>query len=297
MIQFEPDIPKTELPCNTSFVSTLPPGSAIRRIAFVAAHTAAPEVLLELPAPIQRRAILVHGDPDRSEATAGDLSVLTIPVEHRETLPGTECDLLVSMRKWVDAASHVDASPSLTMTFQGAHVCWTQGRLAILAPPGRLEAVQKALIEVSFFEAELRDIERTLGEVWPHLEADMPHAFEFEVRSISKRKQLSQRFQQILLIRARLARIGPHIHCPHLHPPTLASQIGERLRERTRMLHRHESLGEQIEVFERVYEMCGQRASDFMLARTGHTLEWIIIVLLLTQLLLSGFELLTNMGP
>ena len=31
-------------------------------------------------------------------------------------------------------------------------------------------------------------------------------------------------------------------------------------------------LGEQIEVFERVYELCGQRASDFMLTRSGNLL-------------------------
>jgi hypothetical protein len=183
------------------------------------------------------------------------------------------------------------------MTFQGAQICWRRARCAILAQADRLEAIRKALIEVSFYEAELGDIERTLGANWPQWEADLPLAFEFEERSINKRKQLRQRFQQVLLSRAKLARIGPYVTCPHLHPPTLASQIGERLRERTRMVHRYEFLGEQIEVFERIYEMCGQRASDFMLTRSGNMLEWIIIVLLLTQVLFGGFELLTSMGP
>jgi hypothetical protein len=42
--------------------------------------------------------------------------------------------------------------------------------------------------------------------------------------------------------------------------------------------------------------MCGQRASDFMLARTGHRLEWVIIVLLAAQLLLWAFEYLAMAG-
>jgi uncharacterized Rmd1/YagE family protein len=93
-----------------------------------------------------------------------------------------------------------------------------------------------------------------------------------------------------------MARIGPYVHAPHMYPPTLASQISERLRERTRMMHRHEFLDEQLEVFHTVYESCAQRSSDFMLARSGHTLEWIIIVILLVQTLFSVVEILAGTG-
>ena len=62
------------------------------------------------------------------------------------------------------------------------------------------------------------------------------------------------------------------------------------------MLHRLDFLGQQLEVFEKTYDSCGQRASDFMQSRTGHLLELIIIVLLLTQIILWGFEILTRTG-
>ena len=62
------------------------------------------------------------------------------------------------------------------------------------------------------------------------------------------------------------------------------------------MVDRCEFLDEQIEVFEKVYDSCGQRASDFMLNRSSNMLEWIIIVLLSTQILLTGFEILTSLG-
>jgi hypothetical protein len=298
-----PEMPRTNghassLPPDSTPPGFIPPGSSIHEIAFVAQPAASADVLLTLPAPVGRRAVTVKRDPASSNPDEVALTLLSIQAAPRLESNEHEAEALVRMQHWVAAgASHHDTSPPQVVTLQGAHLCWSAGRVAILAQPERLEAVRRAVIEVAYYEGELRDIERTIGEEWPQLEADMPLAFEFEQRSIGKRKQLRKRFQQVLTLRARLARIGPYVHSPHQHPPTLASQIGERLRERTRMMHRHEFVGEQIEVFQNVYEMCGQRASDFMLTRSGNTLEWVIIILLLTQILLYGFEMLSNMGP
>jgi hypothetical protein len=152
------------------------------------------------------------------------------------------------------------------------------------------------VIEASYYETGLCKVEASLGQSWPLLEADMPLAIEFNQQSIPKRKQLRDRFRQILQQQAHMARIGPYVHAPHMYPPTLASQISERLRDRTRMMHRHEFLDDQLEVFHTVYESCAQRSSDFMLARSGHTLEWIIIVILLVQTLFSVVEMMAGTG-
>jgi hypothetical protein len=204
---------------------------------------------------------------------------------------------LGQVQHWVEALEGSNAAAAQWMTFQGTQICWTPQRCAILGAPERLESLKRAVVEVYYFESELSRIERALGESWPAMEADIPLAFEFHENSLGKQKSLQQRFQQVAVLRARLARLGPFVYSPHLHPPTLASQIAERFRERTRMMHRHEFLGEQLEVFERVYEMCGQRSSDFKLARTGHMLEWTIILLLVAQLLLSGFDSITSLAP
>ncbi len=268
----------------------LPEGAAICPIAFVSEPGHDHEVLLKFPAAIGRCAVRVSTDGSASPDAVA-LSILRIPAAPKE-----EGEWLTAARAWVEAAATGGEPRSHMMTLQGAQIIWSQDRMAVLALAERLDAILAALIEVAYYDAELRGIERTLGETWPQLEADMPLAFEFQGQSISKRQQLHQRFGQVLLIRACLARIGPHIHCPHLHPPTLASQVAERLRERNRMMHRHEFLGAQIEVFERVYELCGQRVSDFMLTRSSNTLEWVIIILLLTQILFMMFEYLTSLG-
>ena len=276
-------------------LSILLQGSEIHRIEFVAERTADQQVVLEFSHPIRAWAVIVDGDRDSTEpAATRQLSILSVPNSRQENAEGNEGETLSAMREWLSAATSSGEPPITLMTLQGAQILWTPGRLAILAHPDRIETVRNALIESLYYEGEIRDIERTLGDIWPQLEADTPLAFEMDQYSIGKKKQLLQRFSQVLQIRARLARIAPHVHCPHLHPPTLASQVAERLRERTRMTHRHDFLREQIEIFDRVYEMCGERASNFTLARSGNTLEWIIIVLLLAQLLLAGFELLTS---
>ncbi len=297
MTDAEPGIRNTAVPSPSSFASTLPPGSAIQQIAFVAESTAGQTLVMEFPPLLRRRAVLVPSDLPPQSVAAGTLTILTVPAQAGEATIESESELFNRLRHWVEAAAPADAPQPLVMMFQGVQLCWTPGRSAILAQSDRLEAVRKAVIEAAFYDAELSQIERTLGETWPQLEADMPLAFEFNETSMSQHQQLRQRFGQVFLLRARLTRLGPYVHSPHLHPPTLASQMGERLRDRTRMEHRYEILDEQIEVFEGVYEMCGQRTSDYKLARTGHILEWIIIVFLFIQFLLSGFEILVKVGP
>ncbi|MCY2964038.1 MAG: hypothetical protein NT069_10405, partial [Planctomycetota bacterium] len=153
-----------------------------------------------------------------------------------------------------------------------------------------------AIIEFAFYDAELRQIEREIANGWPALETDSPMAFDFNEKSLRRRGELGQRFQRVVSLRARLSQILPMVHRPPIHPPTLASQIGDRLRERGRLVERLDFAASQLEVFERVYELCGQRASDFSQAHKGHVLEMIIIVLLLGQTLLLLVEMLAARG-
>jgi hypothetical protein len=268
----------------------LPPGALLQRVAFTSEAAPGQTVLLVFPAPVNRTAVVAadrapaKGAPQRPDE---ELLILAVPAPVQE-----DADLLLSAREWADPGA--DGRASQVVSLQGAQIVWAPGRAAVLAAEERLDAVRKAVIEAAFYDSELRSIERELGGLWPDLEADAPLAFEFNEKSVRGRRQLAQRFQRVLLLRARLARITPHVLSPHVHPPTLASQVGERLRERARFLHRVEAAGGQLEVFERVYEACGQRASDFMLARTGHLLEWGIIVLLFVQTILVVIDLLSG---
>lgn len=212
-------------------------------------------------------------------------TVLLVPSE----TPDDET-VLAAMQTWVRSDAVTLASSGHFLTLQGSRIFWHHHRLAILAPSERLETLRNSLLETAWFDSELQAVELALGDAWPQMETDLPLGFEFNQRAMPRRPELAERYRKILLFRARLARVAPQVHSPHVHPATLASQVAERYRERTRMLPRHEFLSEQIEVFERVYESCGQRANDYMHARTGHILEWIIIILLLAQTAMALFD-------
>lgn len=268
-------------------LSALPTGAQFHRIAFTGGASSGETVLAEFPPTLGRRAIVIGTDPAVTLAP-GELLVLAVPATG-----DVDPDLLAEIRDWADPPTAGVERTGQLLTLQGAQVFWTSARLAVVASPDRLQAVRNAAIEVAYYNAELCEIELKLASLWPELEADTPLAFAFAEQSVRLQRHLAERFRRVFAWRARLARITPHVLAPHAHPPTLATQLSERLRERTRMTHRVESLDTQLEVFERVYEGCGQKSSEFIIARTGHTLEWVIIVLLLAQTVMVAVDLLS----
>lgn len=258
-----------------------PPGSVRLRIAYVADAPADRRVVAELPSPLNRRAIAL---PDGAGTTA-ELELLSIPAPEIE-----DPELIERVREWTAAGM-----PTVQMmTFQGAQLFWGEGRAAVMAAPHRLAALEAVVVELAYYEAELVGVERAVAGFWPELEADGGPAFEMDERAHRHRARLARRFRELLGVRARLTRIIPFVHTPHVYPPTLASQVSERLRERTRMRHRAEVLQDQLEVFERIYDACGARAGEFTANRKNHLLEMVIIVLLAAQTLLVLFEILTR---
>ncbi len=237
--------------------------------------------MCELPAPLNRRAVALT----LGSTQAAELELLSVPSDSTE-----DADLTARLREWVSAGNPA----AQVITFQGALLFWGTGRVAVVAAPSRLPPLEAVLAELAYYEGELADVERQLGEAWPDLEADGGPAFEFDERSAKQRDRLAKRFRQLLGLRARLTRIVPMLLTPHVYPPTLASQVSERLRERSRMSHRVEMIQEQLEVFERIYDTVSQRASDYRANRKGHLLEMVIIVFLAAQTLLVLFEILTN---
>jgi hypothetical protein len=185
---------------------------------------------------------------------------------------------------------------SALLTLQGAQILWRPSQMIVFASPERMQSICNAIAEASFYESELRSIEVAIDAAWDNVQADSPLAFEFNDRAISRREELSTRFQAVLSLRTRFARLAPQVLVPHIYPPTLASQIAERLRERTRMPERLELVEGKLETQERIYEMCSQRVSEFMVAKTGHNLEWAIIILLLAQTVLIVIEYLSTVS-
>ena len=273
----------------------LPVGAELLPVVFTEDRNKGRRMLHALPIEFQTYAVVgqsaVVENDDPSSSPTRQIEFLTIPAANHQT---TELQNVAG--SWVNAST-TSKTPKQMMTLQGAQVFWNDTRVAILAAPERLDTLRSALIETCWFDAELTSLERELATAWPEMQHDMPLSFVFDEKSLPRRKELQRRYERVVTIRSRMLRLSPYVHCPHIYPPTLSSQVGERFRERTRLLHRHEILGGQLEVFEKVYDTCGQRISDFVQSRTGHILEWIIISLLVLQIVIWGFEILTSLEP
>ena len=256
-----------------------PDGTAARRVVFRASRPA-DALVGTLPPPLSRVAVALP--PGAKELP--DLELLSIPTDTPDDEP-----LAARAREWVGESGAVQ-----TVTFQGAVLVWGAGRAAVAAPAPRLPALEAVMAEVAHYEAELLAAEKRLADLWPELEADAGPAFGFDQKDERHRPRVAERYAQLLGVRARVSRLLPAVLTPHVYPPTLASQVSERLRERLRLRHRVEVLQDQLEVFERVYDNLSQRASDHKHAHKGHTLELVIVVLLAAQTLMVVFELLTR---
>lgn len=224
------------------------------------------------------------------------LLLLTLPDKTPNADFSADQPAVESLRAWVRADDSSEESLPMLIQLQGVLICVGRDRIAISGSPDRMQSVTGAALEYFWLQSELQQMElRTAGR-WSELEEDTPAAFEVIEPMLERRRQLQRRFQQMISEKARLARLAPLIECPPVWPPTLASQAAERLREKSRLPDRLQFLRDQLEVFERVYEMCGQRISDFISSRKSHTLEWIIVVLLAFETLLLAVDLLSTLS-
>jgi hypothetical protein len=281
-------VPSFELPGAESgspaSLEGLPTGSHVLRIDF-ASERRDLATLLEFTSPERCFAVIAES------SGPSDLTVLTVPSSDIE-----RPELLAAVRTWIDADAKPAEASSLMITLHGAQVFWRRRRAAVVAPAERLKAASLAVVEFTFYEGKVNSIEQSIEARWPELEADAPLAFDFHEPMARRRGALAERFRETVALRGRHARLLPIVHRPPVYPPTLASQISERLRERSRVAERLEFCDQQLDVFEGVYEMCGERVSEFFLARKGHTLEWIIIVFLAFQTLLLMLERVAATG-
>lgn len=269
-------------------LANLPAGSSVDSIAYVPVDSDLPHELVKFPKSVGQKAVVLNGNADSRPSDINMLNVPTCGMEDEATL--------AAVRDWVDQSKNSAEETALIMSLQNVQVFWSPKRIAVVAENNRLEKVRPAIVEVNRYVAELAAIEVETDAMFEHYDNDLAMSFEYNELAADKRKELSQRFQQAYKLRARLARITPLILSPHTYPPTLASQVSERLRERVRAEDRVEYVSDKIEVLEDLYEMCNQRSNDYLHAKSGNTLEWVIIVLLIFQLLVSVFDYIAAAG-
>lgn len=232
-------------------------------------------------------------------ATAA-IDLLSVAVEAAADTGGPPESVADIIRDWAmtespDPAARVSPAP-IVVPLYGCLVVWSADRAAVVGPGERLGQLEHAVADFATHEATLRDAEQRATALLDTIEADAAAAFEIDHASGDRRIALAARYREAVAVGRRLAVVAPAVHASPVHPPTLASQLGERLRERARLVERHELAVGRADLAERVAEACGQRAADMGIARRQMGLEWAIIVLLVVQTALMLVDLLAWQG-
>jgi hypothetical protein len=189
-------------------------------------------------------------------------------------------------RAWLEGAGLCDGAHSISVKAGDGLVCWRPGQATLQAPAERIAALLGGLAEFAFLEGELRKIEREIACTWPELEIDLPLAYNVTAADLEQEASIGERMKGVLQRRVRHARIEPRLLQPATNLPAPAQQLGERLREEALIEDRLETIDSQIEVYEYIYEVAGQRMSDYRHARQSSRLEVTIIVLLVVEVAL-----------
>ena len=188
--------------------------------------------------------------------------------------------------EWLEKINDPDAPLPVIVKYRGVELMWRPGRVLLQCDPEQAELLLSAVIEFTHYECELRRIENEIAGGWVELQQDKSLAFEVTGAGLDRSAVVGQRMDRVLERRIRLARIEPHLYAPDVRLPVAARKLGEELREKARTEARLETADGQLEVFEDVYEMSGQRMGEYRAARQEHVLEWVIILLLAAELLL-----------
>lgn len=230
-------------------------------------------------------------------ATDASLELLLVHSETPSGMEETSADTPVSRAiAWLMEEAAPEAAEPVIVPLYGMLVAWTARRAAIVADAGRLETARDAVVAFSRLEAELGRIERETDSLLTATGEDTRFGFTFSTEDLEHLDRLASQYRRAVAARVSLARVAADVRRTPPHPPTLAGQIGERLRDRLRLVDRLESLEGKAEIAEQVYATCGQRSSEFLIGRRQMTLEWIIILLLAMEGLLLMVDLLSSTG-
>jgi hypothetical protein len=254
-----------------------------RRILFVEAVGGDDIVLMTFNDPSPRYAISVatSATPVRkvpSDLRGNEFEVTLLPLSAATQMAAAEAE-------WLAKPNDV-GTPPIQIKYRGVELIWHPGRALLHCDPEQAELLLSALVEFAFYEGELRRIENEVAAAWPELEQDKGLAFNVTRADLKRSEVVGGRMSRALDRRIRMARIEPHLYQPDTALPAASQKLGEELRDKARIESRLETIDAQIEVFEDIYEMGGQRMGEFRASTEEHVLEWIIIILLAGELLL-----------
>ncbi len=173
---------------------------------------------------------------------------------------------------------------------EGGFVLWKPGFAVVQTTAELQEPMLDALVDFSFYEGELRKLEREVAADWSRAQADVPLVHHVAKAELARGQQVGHMARSVALRRLRCARIGPRLLGVAPGSGDAAARLAARLRDEANVEARFEMVDSQLEVYEYQYEMISQRISDYTHFRHEYVVEIVIVVLLAAELVTMAVD-------
>jgi hypothetical protein len=216
--------------------------------------------------------------------TVDDLYVILpsmpVPPEARSTID-----------RWLAAPDGPDAPPPLLVQMDAGTIRWRPGRAVVEGTVDVCNNLIAALVDFSFFEGELRRLERDLLPYEASAAQDIAFAYQIRQADQIQWRRLGQTQQSVSALRLAFARLEPSLRSVPRSLPPDARKAMTRLLAGSGVPSRLEAFDRRLEACHDLYEGAVDRIADFRWYRHGELLEIAIVVLLILELTVSAWGL------
>ncbi|MBI3710334.1 MAG: hypothetical protein HY246_22035 [Proteobacteria bacterium] len=271
---------------------TEPPGPRAWRIEFSAeaGHAAPPLATFRQPrvafAHAQPREIaaVLEGPPVAGTGEAVELIILPAG-------SATPFDLQKRAEEWMASRAGEHGAP-IEIFYRSERLLWRPGRALCFGTPEHSDEVLAAVAQFAFCEGELCRLERQMADAWPVLETDVPLTHGLHRRDLARQPHVNAMTRHAKGMRIAFVRLQTALETPAQDLAGPARRLFAELALQAAAVERLRALDDSIEVAEDIYELAGDRLSEFSYFAQEYRIEIVIVVVLLAELLVTSYEFL-----
>jgi hypothetical protein len=195
-----------------------------------------------------------------------------------------------------ETADFSDASSTISIVVSGRGIKWRPGLALIQGRQGHgekdnFEGILAAVTDFSFYEGELRSLERALDSRERDAQADVARAYRIHLRDRHHWHRIGETIESLSQLRLTYARLESELAKAPRSVAIDARPVMTRLLDEAEVEARMEAASNRLEAFEDLYEGATDRIADYRWYLSSEWLEIVIVFLLVAEIALLGFEI------
>jgi hypothetical protein len=184
-----------------------------------------------------------------------------------------------------------DVRPTITVERGPDVIEWRAGLAVVQCREGTRDDILAALVDFTFYEGNLRALERAVTAAEVQAEADIALAHRIRYQNRVHWARFTDCMEQCSRMRLTFSRLEPQLGAASRTLAPGARSWVFRLLQKSDMEDRLEALSDRLETLEDLYEAATQRISEYRWYVSGHALEIGIIVLLLIECAMMSVDI------